>query len=85
VLLVEDIVDSGVTLSHLVELMRQRGPQSVKVCALLSKPSRRRVDVAVDFLGFEIPDAFVVGYGLDYAERYRSLPFVAVLKPEVYR
>lgn len=83
-LVVEDIIDSGVTLSHLLALLQQRGPASIGVCALLSKPARRETDVPVDYTGFEIPDEFVVGYGLDYAEHYRSLPYVAVLKPEVY-
>ncbi len=84
VLLVEDIIDSGVTMSQLMELLRQREPASLKLCALLSKPSRRQVDVKIDYCGFEIPDEFVVGYGLDYAEKYRNLPVIGVLKPEVY-
>ncbi len=84
VLLVEDIIDSGVTMSQLMELLRQREPASLKLCALLSKPSRRQVDVKIDYCGFEIPDEFVVGYGLDYAEKYRNLPLIGVLKPEVY-
>lgn len=82
VLIVEDIVDSGLTLRHLLDLLQERNPASLAVVALLSKPSRRRTHVDLDFLGFEIPDAFVVGYGLDFAERYRYLPYVAVLKPE---
>lgn len=84
ILFVEDIIDSGVTLSYLQELMRLRGARSVGLCALLNKPDRRQVDVAVDYCGFDIPDKFVVGYGLDYAERYRNLPYVAVLKREIY-
>lgn len=84
VLLVEDILDSGVTIRHLADLLRQRAPASLRVCALLSKPARRKVECEADYLGFEIPDEFVVGYGLDYAERYRWLPYVAVLKPEIY-
>lgn len=84
VLIVEDIVDTGYTLEYITRNMRTRGPASVKVCALLSKPSRREVDVLLDFVGFEVPDEFVVGYGLDYAEVYRNLPFVGVLKHSVY-
>jgi len=84
VLLVEDIIDSGVTMSQLMEVLKQREPASLKLCALLSKPSRRQVDVNIDYCGFEIPDEFVVGYGLDYAENYRNLPLIGVLKPEVY-
>ena len=77
VLLCEDIVDTGLTLKYLLELLRARRPASLRVCALLSKPSRRRVDVPVDFLGFEVPDVFVVGYGLDAGQRYRHLPHIA--------
>ncbi len=84
VLIVEDIVDTGLTLNYLVDYMRARNPASVKVAAMLSKPSRHRVKVQLDYLGFEVPDEFVVGYGLDYAQRYRNLPVVAVLKPEIY-
>jgi hypoxanthine phosphoribosyltransferase len=84
VLIVEDIVDTGLTLNYLVDYMRQHNPASVKVAAMLSKPSRHKVKVHVDYLGFEVPDEFVVGYGLDYAQRYRNLPVVAVLKPEIY-
>ena len=79
VLVVEDIVDSGLTLSYLLRTLEARGPKSLEVCALLTKPSRREVDLACRYVGFEIPNRFVIGYGLDYAERYRSLPFVAVL------
>jgi hypoxanthine phosphoribosyltransferase len=79
VLVVEDIVDTGLTLHHLLDLLATRQPASVHVCALLDKPSRRRSEVAVDFVGFTIPDHFVVGYGLDYAQRYRNLPYVGVL------
>ncbi|MEW6522268.1 MAG: hypoxanthine phosphoribosyltransferase [Bacillota bacterium] len=85
VLLVEDIVDSGLTLSYLRGLLLGRKPASLRVCTLLDKPSRRRVPVHLDYRGFEIPDAFVVGYGLDYNEQYRHLPYIAVLRPEVYR
>ena len=85
VLIVEDIVDTGRTLAYILDNLRTRRPADVKVCALLSKPSRREVPVKLDYLGFEIPDKFVVGYGLDYAEGYRNLPFIGVLKPELYR
>ena len=80
VLVVEDIVDSGRTLSYLLELLRDRGPASVKLCTLLDKPERRVVDVHVDYTGFEIPDEFVVGYGLDYDQRYRNLPYIGVVR-----
>lgn len=83
-LIVEDILDSGVTLSYLMKVLKARGAKSIRLCTLLSKPSRRRVDVAIDYLGFEIPDEFVVGYGLDYAEKYRNLPYIGILKPYVY-
>ncbi|HHY60989.1 MAG TPA: hypoxanthine phosphoribosyltransferase [Clostridia bacterium] len=85
VLIVEDIVDTGLTLKYIVENLKARRPLSVRICTLLDKPERRRVDVQVDYKGFVIPDAFVVGYGLDYAEKYRHLPDVCVLKPECYR
>jgi len=84
VLVVEDIIDSGLTLNWLLRNMRSRGPASVEVCALLRKPDAAKVDVPVKYVGFEIPSVFVVGYGLDFAERYRDLPFVGRLKPEVY-
>jgi hypoxanthine phosphoribosyltransferase len=84
VLVVEDIVDTGLTLSYLLENLRHRNAASVRVCALLDKPARRRVPVRIDYTGFEVPDAFVVGYGLDYAQRYRGLPFIGILKPEIY-
>jgi len=80
VLLVEDIVDTGLTLRHLQQLMAMRGPASLHTCALLNKPSRRRVDVPLDFAGFEIPDHFVVGYGLDFDQRYRNLPYIGVIE-----
>ena len=83
-LIVEDIIDSGRTLSYLCSYLLGKGAKSVKTCTLLDKPSRRVVEFVPDYTGFEIPDEFVVGYGLDYAERYRALPFVGVLKPEVY-
>lgn len=85
VLIVEDIVDSGRTLAYILDNLQTRRPADIKVCALLSKPSRREVQVELDYLGFEIPDKFVVGYGLDYAESYRNLPFIGVLKPELYK
>lgn len=83
-LIVEDIIDSGRTLSYLTRYLEFRGAKSVKTCTLLDKPSRRVVDFTPDYIGLEIPDEFVVGYGLDYAEKYRALPFVGILKPEVY-
>ena len=84
VLLVEDILDTGVTLSNLVPMLKLRNPSSVRLCTILSKPSRRKADIEPDYLGFEVPDEFVVGYGLDYDEKYRNLPYVGVLKPEIY-
>ena len=84
VLIVEDILDTGITLSKLVPVLKMRNPGSVKICTILSKPSRRKVDIEPDYCGFEVPDEFVVGYGLDYDEKYRNLPYVGVLKPEVY-
>jgi hypoxanthine phosphoribosyltransferase len=80
VIIVEDIVDTGLTIAHLMDLFRTRQPRSVKVCALLHKPARARVDVKVDYLGFTIDDKFVVGYGLDFAERYRNLPYIGVVE-----
>jgi len=85
VLVVEDIVDTGKTLSYLLENLKARQPASLRVCALLDKPERRTVPIAIDYVGFEIPDKFVVGYGLDFAEGYRNLPFVGVLKEYLYR
>jgi len=82
--IVEDIIDSGRTLSHLVRYLSDRGANSVKTCTMLDKPSRRTVDFTPDYCGKTIPDHFVVGFGLDYAEKYRNLPFVGILKPEVY-
>ncbi len=86
VLIVEDIIDSGKTLHYLIPVLYARRPLDIKLCTLLSKPDRREVDIPVDYIGFEIPDAFVVGYGLDYAQKYRSLPYIATvesLKAEV--
>ncbi|MEM7330454.1 MAG: hypoxanthine phosphoribosyltransferase [Chloroflexota bacterium] len=84
VLIVEDIIDSGRTLSYLRQLLLAREPASLEICTLLTKPSRREVDVDVKYIGFEIPDEFVVGYGLDFDEYYRNLPYIAVLKPETF-
>ncbi|WP_026673663.1 hypoxanthine phosphoribosyltransferase [Alkalihalobacterium bogoriense] len=84
VLIVEDIIDSGLTLSYLVKLFHYRKAKSVKVVTLLDKPEGRKVDLTPDLAGFIVPDAFVVGYGLDYAERYRNLPYIGILKPEIY-
>jgi hypoxanthine phosphoribosyltransferase len=80
VLIVEDIVDTGLTIAHLMDLFRTRGPKSVKVCALLHKPARAKVEVAVDFLGFTIEDKFVVGYGLDFGEKYRNVPYIGIVE-----
>ena len=80
VIVVEDIVDSGRTLSYLLEMLKDRGPKSMKLCTLLDKPDRRVVDVKVDYTGFQIPDEFVVGYGLDYAQKYRNLPYIGVVE-----
>jgi hypoxanthine phosphoribosyltransferase len=81
VVIVEDIVDTGLTLTYLQEILRARNPKSLRTACLLSKPSRRQVDVKVEYIGFTIPDRFVVGYGLDYAEQYRNLPYIAVIEP----
>ena len=80
VLIVEDIIDSGRTLAYLIEVLKQRGPKSITLCTLLDKPDRRVKDVKVDYCGFEIPDEFVVGYGLDYAQKYRNLPYIGVVE-----
>lgn len=85
VLIVEDIIDSGLTLSYLLENLRSRRPASLRTCVLLDKEERRETEIAIDYRGFHIPDQFVVGYGLDYAERYRNLPYLGVLKPEIYQ
>ncbi len=84
ILLIEDIVDTGLTLNYILSLLKERRPKSLKVCALLDKPERRVVPVKIDYLGFKIPNEFVVGYGLDYNGQYRNLPFIGVLKKEVY-
>jgi hypoxanthine phosphoribosyltransferase len=83
VLVVEDIIDSGLTLSYLLRNLESREPASLEICALLTKPSRREIDVPVRYVGFEIPNKFVIGYGLDFAERYRNLPYVGVLHPDL--
>lgn len=84
VLVVEDILDSGITLHYIMELLSARNPKSIKICTLLDKPERRRVEVKADYIGCKVPDEFVVGYGLDYDEKYRNLPYVGILKPCVY-
>ena len=83
-LLVEDILDSGMTLSYIREMLQQRNPSSIRLCTLFDKPERRSVDIQADYSGICVPDEFIVGYGLDYDEKYRNLPYVGVLKPEVY-
>ena len=83
-IIIEDIIDSGTTMNYLMKYFKERKPKSVKLCSLLSKPSRRVVDVNIDYCGFEVPDEFLVGYGLDYAEVYRNLPYIGGLKPEIY-
>ncbi len=84
VIICEDIIDSGITMKRLLEILRERQPASLALCALLSKPSRRVAEVAIDYCGWEVPDEFIVGYGLDYAERYRNIPAIGVLKRSVY-
>ena len=84
ILIVEDILDSGLTLSYIKELLESRGPRSIRIATLLDKPSRRKVDLQADYIGFSVPDEFVIGYGLDYDEKYRNLPYIGVLKPEIY-
>src|SRR6187397_3521000 len=84
VLIVEDIIDTGLTLNYLIRYLRGKNPATLRICTLLDKPARRLVEIPVDYIGFEIPDQFVIGYGLDYGEVYRNLRFVGVLKPEVY-
>jgi len=84
VLIVEDIIDTGLTLNYLLRYLRGKNPASLRICTLLDKPARRLVEIGIDYRGFEIPDRFVVGYGLDYGEMYRNLPHIAVLRPEVY-
>jgi len=84
VIIIEDILDSGVTLSYLKKYLMAREPNSIKICTLLDKPARRKAPIQPDYVGFECPDAFIVGYGLDYAEKYRNLPYIGVLKAEIY-
>ena len=84
VLIVEDIIDTGLTLNYLIRYLRGKNPSSLRICTLLDKPARRLVEIPIDYRGFTIPDQFVVGYGLDYGEHYRNLPFIGVLRPEVY-
>ena len=84
IVIVEDILDSGVTLGYLTKYLQNRRPASITIATLLDKPSRRKADVHAKYSGFEVPDAFVVGYGLDYAEKYRNLPYIGILKPEIY-
>ncbi len=85
ILIIEDIIDTGTTLKYLMGYLQSRGPKSIKICSLLDKPDRRKADIKADYIGFNIPDEFVVGYGLDYAEWYRSLPYIGILKEEVYK
>jgi len=84
VLIVEDIIDTGVTLKYLVEYLKARKPNSLEICSLLNKQDRRKVDISAKYIGFEVPDFFLVGFGLDYAEKYRNLPFIGILKEEIY-
>ena len=84
VIIVEDILDSGNTLDYLTKVLRARNPASIRICTLLDKPERRTKPIAADYYGFLVPDAFVVGYGLDYGEKYRNLPYIGILKPEIY-
>lgn len=85
VLIVEDIIDSGITLKYLQKYLRAKNPNSVEITTLLNKPERRKADIDVKYIGFEVPDYFLVGYGLDYAEKYRNLPFIGILKEEIYK
>jgi hypoxanthine phosphoribosyltransferase len=84
VIIVEDILDSGLTLHYIIEILQSRNPRSIKICTLLDKPQSRKVTVVTNYSGFNLPDKFVVGYGLDYAEKYRNLPYIGILKPEIY-
>ena len=85
ILIIEDIIDTGTTLKYLMGYLQSRGPKSIKICSLLDKPDRRKADIKADYIGFNIPDEFVVGYGLDYAEWCRGLPYIGILKEEVYK
>jgi len=84
VIVVEDIIDTGLTLNYLLRYLHEKGPASIRICCLLDKPARRLADISIDYRGFSIPDRFVIGYGLDYDERYRNLPYIGVLRPSVY-
>lgn len=84
IIIVEDILDSGVTLNYLIGYLNHRNPRSIKIVTLFDKPSRRKAPIKADYFGYEVPDAFIVGYGLDYAEKYRNLPYIGILKPEIY-
>ena len=84
IIIIEDILDSGLTLNYIINMLKERNPNSIEICTLLDKPSGRKAEVYAKYIGKEVPDAFVVGYGLDYDERYRNLPYVGILKPEVY-
>jgi hypoxanthine phosphoribosyltransferase len=84
VIVVEDIIDTGLTLNYLLRYLHDKGPASLRICCLLDKPARRLADITIDYRGFTIPDRFVIGYGLDYDERYRNLPYIGVLRPSVY-
>ena len=84
VIVVEDIIDTGLTLNYLLKYLHDRNPASIRICCLLDKPARRLAEIDIDYIGFTIPDRFVIGYGLDYDERYRNLPYIGVLKPSVY-
>ncbi|MEG1528596.1 MAG: hypoxanthine phosphoribosyltransferase [Clostridia bacterium] len=85
IIMVEDIIDTGVTMNFIVNLLKTRGANSVRIASLLSKPSRRKIDITIDYLGFDIPDEFVIGYGLDYAEKYRGLDFIGILHENCYK
>ena len=84
VIIIEDILDSGITLSYLTKYLANRNPASIKICTLMDKPARRKSEIRADYVGFVCPDEFVVGYGLDYDEKYRNLPYIGILKPEIY-
>jgi len=85
VLIIEDIIDSGITLKYLMEYLRGRKPESIEIACLLNKPERRRVELKAKYIGFDVPDFFLVGFGLDYAQKYRNLPYIAILKEEIYK
>jgi len=85
VLIIEDIIDSGITLKYLLEYLKNRKPQSIEIACLLNKPERRKVELEVRYLGFNVPDCFLVGFGLDFAEKYRNLPYIGILKEEIYQ